>query len=129
VQEPQAEDVPIEPQRAPHVLRVVVHVPDADDHSRHTREWSSLRREKAFDLSDPKPLCRESVSAATMPTEVLYMEERRGQEPDPCYLREFDATITELGPDFVILDRTAFYAEGGGQPYDTGLFSWPGGQA
>ena len=65
----------------------------------------------------------------TMATEVLYMEDRRGQEPDPCYLREFDAIVTEAGPDFVILDRTAFYAEGGGQPYDTGILSWPGGEA
>src|SRR6267378_1817265 len=65
----------------------------------------------------------------TMATEVLYMEDRRGQEPDPCYLREFDAIVTDAGPDFVILDRTAFYAEGGGQPYDTGIVSWPGGDA
>jgi misacylated tRNA(Ala) deacylase len=64
-----------------------------------------------------------------MSTEVLYMEDRRGQEPDPCYLREFDANVREPGPDFVILDRTAFYAEGGGQPYDTGVLSWPGGAA
>src|SRR5256885_9280018 len=64
-----------------------------------------------------------------MPTQVLYMEDRRGQEPDPCYLREFDATVLERGPDFVVLDRTAFYAEGGGQPYDTGSLSWPVGEA
>ncbi|HLE54880.1 MAG TPA: alanyl-tRNA editing protein [Thermoplasmata archaeon] len=62
-------------------------------------------------------------------TRVLYMEERKGQEPDPCYLQEFDATILERGPDFVILDQTLFYAEGGGQPDDHGLLQWPGGEA
>lgn len=62
-------------------------------------------------------------------THVLYMEERKGQEPDPCYLREFDARVVERGPDFVVLDRTAFYAEGGGQPDDRGLLRWPGGEA
>ena len=64
-----------------------------------------------------------------MPTRVLYMEERRGQDPDPCYLREFDARIVERGPDYVVLDQTAFYAEGGGQPTDTGVVRWPGEEA
>src|SRR3972149_2490915 len=60
-------------------------------------------------------------------TRVLYMDERRGQEPDPCYLREFDARVVERGPDYVVLDATAFYAEGGGQPSDSGALTWPGG--
>jgi len=64
-----------------------------------------------------------------VPTTVLYMEERKGQDPDPCYLREFDARVTERGPDYVVLDRTAFYAEGGGQPTDIGVLRWPGGEA
>ena len=62
-------------------------------------------------------------------TRVLYMEERRGQEPDPCYLREFDAKVVERGPDYVVLDRTLFYAEGGGQPDDHGVLGWSGGEA
>ena len=62
-------------------------------------------------------------------TRVLYMEERRGQDPDPNYLQEFDARVVERGPDFLILDQTAFYAEGGGQPWDTGLLRGNGGDA
>src|SRR5205814_1763677 len=85
--------------------------------------------EGRFAASRPNGLCLRSVSACEMQTQVLYMEDRRGQDPDPCYLREFDANVLEIGPDFVILDRTAFYAEGGGQPYDTGTLSWSGQEA
>src|SRR5437899_11950862 len=69
------------------------------------------------------------ASAAPVATRGLYMEERRGQCPDPCYAREFDARILERGPDFVVLDQTLFYAEGGGQPDDTGTVRWEGGEA
>lgn len=64
-----------------------------------------------------------------MATRVLFMEERKGQEPDPCYLTEFDARIVDRGPDHVVLDVTAFYADGGGQPTDTGVLRWPAGEA
>jgi misacylated tRNA(Ala) deacylase len=37
------------------------------------------------------------------------------------YLREFEATVTETTDNGVVLDRTAFYIGGGGQPYDTGV--------
>ena len=36
------------------------------------------------------------------------------------YLREFQATITAVSPKGVVLDQTAFYPGGGGQPADTG---------
>ena len=37
------------------------------------------------------------------------------------YLREFDATVVETTPKGVVLNRTAFYPGGGGQPPDTGV--------
>jgi len=44
------------------------------------------------------------------------------------YLKEFDATVTEINTEenALVLDRTAFYPSGGGQPYDTGIISYNG---
>lgn len=57
-------------------------------------------------------------------TEILYFP-----SAEACYVREFDARVVERGPDFVVLDRTLFYAEGGGQPCDTGVLRWDAGMA
>ena len=40
-----------------------------------------------------------------------------------AYLKEFDATVAEIRDGAVILDQTAFYPTGGGQPHDTGLLT------
>lgn len=48
-------------------------------------------------------------------TELLYLRD--------AYLREFDATVVEVREGGVVLDRTAFYPTGGGQPHDTGTLN------
>ena len=42
---------------------------------------------------------------------------------DDSYLSEFDATVTDIVPKGVVLDRTAFYPGGGGQPADSGTLT------
>ncbi len=52
-------------------------------------------------------------------TDVLYMVD--------SYLREFDAVVQNVNDaGQIILDRTAFYAGGGGQPCDTGTLNADG---
>lgn len=57
-------------------------------------------------------------------TDVLYMPDIESN-----YIREWDAEVVKQKDDYVVLDRTAFYAEGGGQPTDTGWLDWAGGRA
>jgi len=45
-----------------------------------------------------------------------------------AYLRECEATVSGVGENAVNLDRTVFYALGGGQPGDSGTLKWEGGE-
>ena len=52
-------------------------------------------------------------------TKILYMGNIEGN-----YIKEFNATVTKSKKDYIILDQTAFYPLGGGQPSDTGYLQW-----
>ncbi|HMC71675.1 MAG TPA: alanine--tRNA ligase-related protein, partial [Mycobacteriales bacterium] len=41
-------------------------------------------------------------------------------------LREWDATVLASGEDGIVLDRSAFFPGGGGQPPDEGVLLWGG---
>ena len=53
-------------------------------------------------------------------TELLYRTD--------AYLRDAQATVLAAGPEGVVLDRTPFYVQAGGQPGDTGTLRWEGGE-
>jgi len=54
-------------------------------------------------------------------TQLLYYED--------AYLREFKAKVLKVSGNYIILDRTAFYPEGGGQPADRGFLEFNGTKA
>ena len=41
-------------------------------------------------------------------------------------LRDFEAVVLDSSPDGIVLDRSAFYPGGGGQPADHGVLIWQG---
>ena len=45
-------------------------------------------------------------------------------ELDDQTLRTWDATVLHSTPDGIVLDRSAFYPGGGGQPPDHGVLLW-----
>ncbi len=47
-------------------------------------------------------------------------------ELDDQTLREWDAVVLDAGPDGIVLDKSAFYPGGGGQPPDHGVLLWGG---
>jgi len=49
-------------------------------------------------------------------------------ELDDQTLRDWDAVVLDSGPDGIVLDRSAFYPGGGGQPPDQGVLLWGGVQ-
>jgi misacylated tRNA(Ala) deacylase len=54
-------------------------------------------------------------------TKIIYMD-----SIESCYVKEFEAKVLEsnIEEKWVILDKTAFYPVGGGQPSDIGMFKW-----
>jgi len=49
-------------------------------------------------------------------------------ELDDATLREWDAAVLEASVEGIVLDRSAFYPGGGGQPPDAGVLLWGGVQ-
>ena len=67
---------------------------------------------------------------AKIPVEIEGLPETKRLYYDDRYLREFEAKVLKvIDGKYVVLDATAFYPEGGGQPPDRGILEFNGGKS
>jgi alanyl-tRNA synthetase len=75
-----------------------------------------------------KPVEEETEAELTLDAAVETLPATEQMYYIDTYMREFDAKILKVvNNEFLVLDKTCFYPEGGGQPSDHGYFAYEGG--
>jgi alanyl-tRNA synthetase len=77
-----------------------------------------------------KPVEEEGKTEATLETAVAGLQPTEQMYYADAYKKEFDAEVLKvIDGKYVVLNRTCFYPEGGGQPSDTGFLVFDGTKA
>jgi alanyl-tRNA synthetase len=80
-----------------------------------------MQAQKLTEEAKPEKWLEDEV-AGLPETEAVYYKD--------AYMREFEARVLKVvGGEYVVLDKTCFYPEGGGQPSDTGWLFFDGCKA
>jgi len=84
---------------------------------------------KVADQHIQAPPTVEEVPIKGIETELVNLPATRTLHYENAYIKEFDAEVLRVIQDkYIVLDKTAFYPEGGGQPADHGVLKFGGNQ-
>src|SRR5690348_14923954 len=82
------------------------------------RDWPAPPRSVTRRSKSPADYARAMTATPHLHTHRLELDDQT--------LREWDATVLVSGSEGIVLDRSAFYPGGGGQPPDEGVLLWGG---
>ncbi|MEM1555836.1 MAG: alanine--tRNA ligase [Candidatus Bathyarchaeia archaeon] len=80
-------------------------------------------------VSSRRPAFRMVEELGELKMDLTGLPETKQLYYEDAYMKEFKARVLRVYGNMVILDRTAFYPEGGGQPSDQGRLEFNGGSS
>jgi len=110
-----------------------------ESHGLHPQQVSELSKDIGIKVEIPSDFFSTLIKKRSQSEVMRLQDAKQGlisrfsdlQATEAIYYQdvnqfEFDATVLKVDGNFIVLDRTAFYSEGGGQLGDRGSITWDG---